>query len=180
MSYQWAPRTSYDRPPLPHLLHNRGISLATAKNTHTPNPNPQQSAQIAHRALQSALIRLTDPPVQTASQACLLSPVPINGNGAARISTLAQKKSKALINKPGSAGRIPLPKTRLQANSKDTVYATDSVSVISKNKSNSSRAGSKRDQNGDPTRTKDIPYCKLNSTEQDLRAIQSLNRSFMA
>jgi hypothetical protein len=119
----------------------------------------------------------------------------MNGNGVPRISTPPQGKSEPSINTPGSAGRPSSPKTTPQANGKGTsaaqvipsisslVHATDSVSVISDNKSNSSRAGSKsprRDENGDPKRTKDIPHDKLNSTEQDLRAIQSLNRSFMA
>ena len=56
------------------------------------------------------------------------------------------------------------------------VHATDSVSVMSDNKSNSSRPGSKSPK--DESRPKDIPHDKLTTRIEDRRAISVLDRKF--
>jgi hypothetical protein len=173
------------------------MSTATAQNTmphYAPNPSPrvaqarlvaeqqahaEQQAQIAQRALQSAapildprLIGQNLPPVQV--------------NGALRAST-PPGKPQDQANTPGSNGRAspngtPNGNSTSQAQSipsiSSLVHATDSVSVMSDNKSNSSRAGSKSPKE-DNQRPKDIPHEKLNIIGEDQRAIRVLDRKFM-
>jgi Gti1/Pac2 family transcription factor len=58
------------------------------------------------------------------------------------------------------------------------VHATDSVSVMSDNKSNSSRAGSKSPNDNGDQRPQDIPHEKLNIRVEDQRAIRVLDQKF--
>jgi len=185
-------------PPPPPPPQHRGMSTATAQNImphYAPNPSPrvaqarlvaeqqahaEQQAQIAQRALQSA--PMLDPRL-TAPQS--LPPVQVNGSP--RISTPPQNKTQEQENTPSSTGRAspsgtPKANGTSQAQSipsiSSLVHATDSVSVMSDNKSNSSRAGSKSPKE-DNQRPKDIPHEKLNIIGEDQRAIRVLDRKFM-
>jgi hypothetical protein len=202
-------------PPPPPAPQHRGMSNATAQNlvpVYAPNPSPrvaqgrlvaEQSAQIAQRALQSAPMldpRLATsppslPPVQMSGPQHTTLP-PVQMNGIPRTSTPPQTTSQSQINTPTSVGRPLSPKVTPQATSKTSqaqvipsisslVHATDSVSVIEDNKSNSSRQGSKspkaseaKVESGDNQQPKDIPHEKLNNMATDVRAIRSLDRSF--
>lgn len=191
-------------PPPPPLSHPRGMSNATAQNimpVYAPNPSPrvaqgrlvaEQSAQIAQRALQSAPMvvdpRLSGPPslppVQTEHQQRSLPPVQMSVP-VPRMTTPPQVKSEVAMVTPGSGGGAPSPKTAPASSQAQVipsisslVHATDSVCVMSDNKSNSSRQGSKSPKT-EAKRTTDIPHEKLNNSAQDARAIQSLNRTFM-
>ncbi|RDL33911.1 uncharacterized protein BP5553_08279 [Venustampulla echinocandica] len=199
-------QTAYDRPPppmpessLPPPPQHRGMGTptTTAQNTlpvYAPNPSPrvaqarlvaEQQAQIAQGALQAA--RMIDPRI-TGEQVQL---PPVQVNGAPRASTPPQPQSTSQSNTPSSIhGRPPsprdtTPKTRVISQAQtipsisSLVHATDSVSVMSDNKSNSSRAGSKSPREaGDSQRPKDIPHDKLNIIGEDKRAIRVLDRKF--
>lgn len=141
------------------------------------------------------------PQVQTnGPQHNTLPPVQLNGqmNGIQRTATPPQNTSQPQISTPTSSGRAPSPKGTPQTNGKTSqaqvipsisslVHATDSVCVIEDNKSNSSRQGSKSPiageakpaESGDNQQPKDIPHEKLNNMATDVRAIRSLDRSFM-
>jgi hypothetical protein len=174
------------------------MSTATAAQqglypVYAPNPSPrvaqarlvaEQQAQIAQRALQSQDV--LDPRL-TASQPPTLPPVQLNGTP--RTSTPPQNGSQSQQNTP-SPGRAPSPKSTPTAGGtsqaqtipsiSSLVHATDSVSVMSDNKSNSSRAGSKSPkENGDNQRPRDIPHDKLNIVGEDQRAIRVLDKKFM-
>lgn len=193
-------------PSLPPPQH-RPMSTATAQNTlpqnimqmYAPNRSPRadhaaivaqqqaQHAQIAQGALQAA--RMIDPRI-----AGELPPVQINGNGGPRQSTPPQTKSNSQANTPTSMNGQQSPKSgspklngtngisTSQAQSipsiSHLVHATDSVSVMSDNKSNSSRAGSKSPPREGEQKPKDIPHDKLNIIGEDKRAIRVLDRKF--
>jgi Gti1/Pac2 family transcription factor len=171
------------------------MSTATAINTmpsYAPNPSPrvaqarlvaEQQAQIAQRAL-SAGAPLIDPRI-TGEQ----SLPPVQMNGTQRTSTPPQNNPNpnSRTNTPTSANDSPkdiTPKMNgtSQAQSipsiSSLVHATDSVSVMSDNKSNSSRAGSKSPKEKDNQKPKDIPHDKLNIVGEDKRAIRVLDRKF--
>ncbi|PMD19314.1 hypothetical protein NA56DRAFT_575672 [Hyaloscypha hepaticicola] len=182
-------------PPPPPPPQHRGMSTATAHNTmphYAPNPSPrvaqaqlvaeqqaraEQQAQIAQRALQNTGPVL-DPRLQS------LPPVQVNGNP--RTSTPPPgARPQEQVNTPTSTGRASpngTPNGNSQAQSipsiSSLVHATDSVSVMSDNRSNSSRAGSKSPKE-DNQRPKDIPHEKLNIIGEDQRAIRVLDRKFM-
>ncbi|KAH6677112.1 Gti1/Pac2 family-domain-containing protein [Halenospora varia] len=199
------PQTQFDRPPPPmsdtslpppppqHL--SRPMSTATQHNlgmpVYAPNPSPrvEQARLVAEQAKMTAQQALRVAPIidprlaeQAASQ---LPPVQINGQ---RQSTPPQTKSNSQANTPTSQGRPPsprdvTPKTNgaSQAQSIPSisalVHATDSVSVMSDNKSNSSRAGSRSPREGEQ-KPKDIPHDKLNNLHEDKRVIGVLDRKF--
>jgi hypothetical protein len=173
------------------------MSSATAAQqglmpVYAPNPSPrvaqgrlvaeQQAAQMAQRALQSAPVidpRITNPPTS-------LPPVQING--AARTSTPPhQTQNNSQNNTPSSIPRPASPKengaTSSQAQSipsiSSLVHAENSVSVMSDNKSNSSRTGSKSPKENGEQKPKDIPHEKLNIIGEDQRAIRVLDRKFV-
>ncbi|KAE8448699.1 hypothetical protein EG329_008914 [Mollisiaceae sp. DMI_Dod_QoI] len=202
-------QTAFDRPPPPMTdsslpppppppPQHRGMSTATAAQqglipVYAPNPSPrvaqarlvaEQQAQIAQRALQSAPV--LDPRL-TAPQPSTLPPVQYSGTP--RTSTPPQNGSQSQANTP-SPGRAPSPKDTPKSSGtsqaqtipsiSSLVHATDSVSVMSDNKSNSSRAGSKSPrENGDNQRPRDIPHEKLNIVGEDQRAIRVLDKKFM-
>ncbi|TVY86050.1 cAMP-independent regulatory protein [Lachnellula willkommii] len=197
-------QTVYDRPPPPMSDSSlppppppghRGMSTATAINTmpsYQPNPSPrvasarlvaEQQAQIAQRAL-SAGAPLIDPRIIGEQQ---LSQTQMNA--AQRTSTPPQNGHNiSRTNTPTSSGDSPRDTTpklngTTQAQSipsiSSLVHATDSVSVMTDNKSNSSRAGSKSPkEGGDNQKPKDIPHDKLNIIGEDKRAIRVLDRKF--
>ncbi|CAG8957806.1 hypothetical protein HYFRA_00000145 [Hymenoscyphus fraxineus] len=193
-------------PSLPHPTQHRPMSTATAQNTlpqnlipmyapsRSPRADPAAMAaqqQIAQGALQA--VRMIDPRITVD-----LPPVQLNGNGngPARTSTPPHTKPASQVNTPTSMGdRSPKsagsPKVNgtnglstSQAQSipsiSHLVHATDSPSVLSDNKSNSSRAGSKSPprEGGDNQKPKDIPHDKLNIIGEDQRAIRVLDRKF--
>ncbi|KAG0647071.1 cAMP-independent regulatory pac2 [Hyphodiscus hymeniophilus] len=190
------PLSDSSLPPPPPPPQSRGMSSATAAQqglmpVYAPNPSPRvaqgqavaerQAAQMAQRALQSAPMvdpRLTNP-VPTS-----LPPVQVNGTQRASTPPL-QSQSNSQNNTPSSAPRPSSPKENgnSQAQSipsiSSLVHATDSVSVMSDNKSNSSRAGSKSPRENGEQRPKDIPHEKLNIIGEDQRAIRVLDRKFV-
>jgi hypothetical protein len=173
------------------------MSSATAAQqgmmpVYAPNPSPRvaqarlvaEQQALAQRAL-SAGAPMLDPRL-TGEQPAPLPPVQ---NGGQRVSTPPQTKSNSQANTPTSSGRPASPKDGTpkmngtsQAQSipsiSSLVHATDSVSVMSDNKSNSSRAGSKSPKGGDDQKPKDIPHDKLNIIGEDKRAIRVLDRKF--
>ena len=186
-------------PPPPPPPQHRGMSTATAQNImphYAPNPSPrvaqarlvaeqqahaEQQAQIAQRALQSAAPPMLDPRLTSQN----LPPVQVNGTP--RTSTPPGTKPQDQANTPSSNGRAspngtPNGNSTSQAQSipsiSSLVHATDSVSVMPDNRSNSSRAGS-RSPKEDNQRPKDIPHEKLNILGEDQRAIRVLDRKFM-
>jgi hypothetical protein len=158
---------------------------------YAPHPSPrvaqarllaeQQAAQMAQRALQSAPI--IDPRIMNPA------PVPGNGNSSTpRALTPPQPtQGNSPNHTPASAPRPASPKENggSQAQSipsiSSLVHATDSVSVMSDNKSNSnsSRAGSRSPKENAEQRPKDIPHEKLNIIGEDQRAIRVLDRKFV-
>jgi hypothetical protein len=187
------------------------MSTATAQNLmpiYAPNPSSRvaqsrdivEQAQVAQRALQSGAPmldpRLMNPlnPIQQQSSQHL-PPVQLSAiQTPQRTTTPPQPTSVPQVGTPTSANRPASPKDvspktngPSQAQSipsiSHLVHATDSVSVISDNKSNSSRAGSKSPprengmSNGEQ-KPKDIPHEKLNILGEDQRAIRVLDRKF--
>jgi hypothetical protein len=160
------------------------MSTATMQNTmpmYQPNPSPRveqaraiaEQQAIAARALQNTQLAV-DPALQA----------PINPP---RTSTPPQgagpQTSTSQSNTPQSAGRekdtvISTSQAQSIPSISHLVHATDSVSVMSDNKSNSSRAGSKSPKDKDESRPKDIPHEKLNIRVEDRRAISVLDRKF--
>ncbi|KAK2626219.1 hypothetical protein QTJ16_004481 [Diplocarpon rosae] len=207
-------QTSFDRPPpalsdasLPPPPSSRGMSTATAANlmpSYVANPSPrvaqarlvaEQQAQIAQRALQAPQIldpRLTTPislpPVQ----------IPRTVTPPQTTQTPVQPQPHARLRSPSPNARPETPKTNGAAPAQSIpsisslVHATDSVCVMSDNKSNSngkvtvqvnsnggsSRHGSNSPQAGGPN---DIPHDKLNigGVGEDQRAIRVLDKKFM-
>jgi hypothetical protein len=173
------------------------MSNATAQNimpVYAPNPSPrvaqatlvaerEAQAQIAQRALQSA--PMLDPRLTATPQ----SFPPVQINGTQRATPPPQNGSQSQANTPTSAGRPASPQDTPKMNGTTQaqsipsisilVHATDSVSVMSDNKSNSSRAGSKSPKENSEQRPKDIPHEKLNILGEDQRAIRVLDRKFM-
>ncbi|KAL3419692.1 Gti1/Pac2 family protein [Phlyctema vagabunda] len=195
--------SSFDRPPpplsdssLPPPPHPRGMSNATAANLPSYAASPsarveqarslaEQQAQMAQRALQSPSI--IDPRL-TGQNSTTLPPVQITP----RTSTPPQNTAGSRATTPRSATPSkPESQTTPKANAATSqaqtipsisslVHSTDSVSVQSDNKSNSSRAGSKSPkEGGDNSRPKDIPHEKLNNLGEDQRAIRVLDRKFV-
>jgi hypothetical protein len=165
---------------MPHYAPNPSPRVAQARLVAEQQQHAEQQAQIAQRALQSA--PMLDPRL-TAPQS--LPPVQVNGTP--RTSTPPQNKPQEQESTPTSTGRAspsgtPKANGTSQAQSipsiSSLVHATDSVSVMSDNKSNSSRAGSKSPKE-DNQRPKDIPHEKLNIIGEDQRAIRVLDRKFM-
>lgn len=159
---------------------------------YAPNPSPrvaqgrlvaeQQAAQMAQRALQSA--PMIDPRITNTST----SLPPVQVNGAPRTSTPPhQTQSSSQNNTPSSAPRPASPKENGTASSQaqsipsisSLVHAENSVSVMSDNKSNSSRTGSKSPKENGEQKPKDIPHEKLNIIGEDQRAIRVLDRKFV-
>ncbi|PSS08950.1 hypothetical protein M430DRAFT_53531 [Amorphotheca resinae ATCC 22711] len=184
------PLSDSSLPPPPPPSQHRGVSNATLQNTmpaYQPNPSPRiaqarimaEQQAIAQRALQSASMadpRLALPPTS-------LPPV----NGMTRSSTPPHNHVNGQANTPQSPGRGPSPNgtpkpttNTSQAQSipsiSHLVHATDSVSVMSDNKSNSSRAGSRSPRENGEQRPKDIPHEKLNIRVEDQRAIRVLDK----
>jgi hypothetical protein len=123
------------------------------------------------------------------------------------ISTPPPTHSQPQASTPSSASkRLSSEGARQNPSISALVHATDSISVISDNKSNSSRAGSRSpknegkdlnenegnavhgEKNGvgaegergvDGSRPKDIPHDKLNILGEDQRAIRVLDRKFV-
>jgi hypothetical protein len=174
------------------------MSSATAAQqglmpVYAPNPSPrvaqsqlvaeQQAAQMAQRALQSA--PMIDPRITNPTPTSL---PPVQVNGTTRTSTPpGQAQSNSQIHTPSSAPRSSSPKENGTASSQaqsipsisSLVHAENSVSVMSDNKSNSSRAGSKSPKENGEQRPKDIPHEKLNIIGEDQRAIRVLDRKFV-
>lgn len=170
----------------------RGMSTATAANlmpNYQPNISPRlaqarmiaEQAQIAQRALQSAPAldpRLTAP----------ISLPPVQVKEPQRAITPPQTTSQSQTNTPSPGARSSSPKDASKTNGSlpaqsipsisHLVHATDSVSVMSDNKSNSSRTGSKSPPR-EKDRPKDIPHDKLNIGGEDMRAIRVLDKKFM-
>jgi Gti1/Pac2 family transcription factor len=193
--------TSLPPPPPPPQQH-RGLSNPALHNTmpaYQPNPSPrieqsrviaeQQMSQqrmaqqqaIAQRALQSTL--MVDPRISQAPTS--LPPV----NGMPRTSTPPQHFNNSQSGTPQSNGRPVSPNDLPKSNTMPSqaqsipsishlVHATDSVSVMSDNKSNSSRAGSKSPKDNVDQRPQDIPHEKLNTRVEDQRAIRVLDQKF--
>jgi hypothetical protein len=174
------------------------MSSATAAQqgimpVYAPNPSPrvaqarqvaeQQAAQMAQRALQSA--PMIDPRITNLTPTTL-PPVQVNGTARA-ITPPQQGQSNSQNNTPSAAPRPVSPKENGNGTSQaqsipsisSLVHATDSVSVMSDNKSNSSRAGSKSPRENGEQRPKDIPHEKLNIIGEDQRAIRVLDRKFV-
>ncbi len=162
---------------MPHYAPNPSPRVAQAQLVAEQQARAEQQAQIAQRALQNAGPVL-DPRLQS------LPPVQVNGNP--RTSTPPPgARPQESANTPTSTGRASpngTPNGNSQAQSipsiSSLVHATDSVSVMSDHKSNSSRAGSKSPKE-DNQRPKDIPHEKLNIIGEDQRAIRVLDRKFM-
>ncbi|KAG9235312.1 Gti1/Pac2 family-domain-containing protein [Amylocarpus encephaloides] len=206
--------TAFDRPPHisdpslpPPQLRGIGMSSATAAQPqvhpqYARNPSPgmsqvvlvAQQAQIAQGALQAA--RMIDPRL-TGEQP--LPPVQIHGE--ARPSTPPQAKSTSPAHTPNSTHARPVsressPKVSGASGVNGTsqaqiipsisalVHSTNSVSVMSDNKSNSSRSGSKSprqeaaSREAEVEKPKDIPHGKLNILGEDQRAKRVLDRKF--
>jgi len=204
------PQSAFDRPPPslsdsslpppPPPPQTRGMSTATAANlmpSFAPNPSPriaqarlitEQEAQLAQRALQ--MPSMLEPRLAAAQ----ISLPPVQVNEPPRISTppqnTSQPKAQSQPSTPTGA-RSSSPKDTPKANGSsqaqsipsisDLVHATDSVSVISDNKSNSSRTGSKspKASHCDNQRPTDIPREKLSIVGEDQRAIRVLDKKFM-
>jgi hypothetical protein len=189
------------RPPPPSLP--RGMSTATAANTiphYAPNPNPRieqtriiaDQQAVAQRALQASLqnLPMVDPRL-TAPPSTTLAPVQLNGT--ARTTTPPLNPTVSQANTPNSVNGSPRQNgvtSQPQASQAQSipsisslVHATDSVSVMSDNKSNSSRAGSRspKAESGDKDkeRPRDIPHEKLHIGGEDQRAIRVLDRKFV-
>ncbi|CZT10662.1 hypothetical protein WAI453_012597 [Rhynchosporium graminicola] len=206
MSHQ---QSMYDRPPPPHSDPSlpphphvsRGMSTATAANlipSYAPNPSPrlaqarliaEQQAQMAQRALQSP--SMLDPRLSAP-----ISLPPVQVRSPPRTSTPPQLTPKTTLSNPSTPPRTgavsppykdkEAPKANGQAQSipsiVNLVHATNSVSVISDNKSNSSRTGSKSPKNVDGRVTAGIPHDKLafpGGGADDQRAIRLLDKKFM-
>jgi hypothetical protein len=173
------------------------MSTATAQNLmphyagNPPRVNQrallaQQQAQLAQGAMMAG--RMIDPRLGEPR----LPPVQINSPP--RQSTPPQTKSNSQATTPTSNGRPTSPRdaspkingaeSTSQAQSIPSisalVHATDSVSVMSDNKSNSSRNGSRspRETPREAEKPKDIPHDKLNIIGEDQRAIRVLDRKF--
>jgi hypothetical protein len=146
----------------------------------------QQQAQLAQGAM-LAVTRMIDPRLGEPR----LPPVQINSP--LRQSTPPQTKSNSQATTPTSNGRLLSPRGSPRPNGTEStsqaqsipsisalVHATDSVSVMSDNKSNSSRNGSKspRETPREVEKPKDIPHDKLNIIGEDQRAIRVLDRKF--
>jgi len=203
------PQSAFDRPPPslsdsslpppPPPPQSRGMSTATAANlmpSFAPNPSPriaqarlvtEQEAQLAQRALQ--VPSMLEPRLAAAQ----ISLPPIQVNEPPRTPTppqnTSQPKSQSQPSTPTGARSSPKDTPKADGSSQaqsipsisDLVHATDSVSVISKNKSNSSRTGSKstKASNGDNQRPTDIRRKKLSTVGEDQRAIRVLDKKFM-
>jgi hypothetical protein len=168
-------------PPPPPPVQHRGMSTATMQNTmpmYQPNPSPRveqaraiaEQQAIAARALQNTLA--VDPALQAPPSNPMRTSTPPG-----------PQTSTSQSNTPQSAGRekdpvIPISQAQSIPSISHLVHATDSVSVMSDNKSNSSRAGSKSPKDKDESRPKDIPHEKLNIRVEDRRAISVLDRKF--
>ncbi|KAL2063885.1 hypothetical protein VTL71DRAFT_4379 [Oculimacula yallundae] len=202
MSHQ---QSVYDRPPPPLSdpsipppppVSSRGMSTATAANlmpSYAPNPSPrvaqarlvaEQQAQLAQRALQTP--SMLDPRLSAP-----ISLPPVQVHSPPRTTTPPQITPKSNTSQPSTpprtGGASPTSKETPKANGQaqsipsisHLVHATDSVSVISDNKSNSSRTGSKSPKGASGQRTSDIPHDKLNIGGEDQRAIRVLDKKFM-
>jgi hypothetical protein len=191
----------YDRPlppladsslPPPPLQQHRGAHPNTMP-PYQPNVSPRiedpramaeqqriaQQQAIAQRALQST--PMMDP---RSHQPTSLPPV----NGLRRTPP-PQHLGNSQSSTPQSSGQpvspndlsrpIPAPSQAQSIPSiSHLVHATDSVSVISDNKSNSSRPGSRSPRENGDQRPKDIPHEKLNTRVEDQRAIRVLDQKF--
>lgn len=183
----------------------RGMSSATAAQilpNYAPNPSPraaqarqmaeqQAVAAVAQRALQASLqslqsVPVIDPRLQSQPPPNL-PPVQLNAPPRA-VTPPTQSTSQA--NTPKSTGQPGSPKDTPKTNGNTSqaqsipsisslVHATDSVSVMSDNKSNSSRAGSKSPKGDPEQRPRDVPHEKLNIVGEDQRAIRVLDRKFV-
>jgi hypothetical protein len=183
------------------------MSTVTAANSiqhYAANPSPRieqsrliaEQQAVAQRALQASMqnLPMVDPRL-TAPPPTTLAPVQLNGT--ARTTTPPLHAPASQANESSSAhgsprqyGATSQPQTS-QAQSipsiSSLVHATDSVSVMSDNKSNSSRAGSGSpkvdmnagDQDKDKERPRDIPHEKLHIGGEDQRAIRVLDRKFV-
>ncbi|KAI9049408.1 hypothetical protein LZ554_006442 [Drepanopeziza brunnea f. sp. 'monogermtubi'] len=202
--------------PPPPPTSSRGMSTATAANlalsmpSYPSNPSPRvpqttrliaEQAQIAQRALQSPPIidpRLSAPmaPISLPPVQVPLAPVQIQ---TPRTTTPPQvngtAQSRATTPSPATRPVSPKRETPKSASNSQAqsipsisslVHATDSVCVMSDNKSNSngnaSRHGSKspKSAGGEAQRsTADIPHDKLNIVGEDQRAIRVLDKKFL-
>ncbi|MAD86724.1 MAG: hypothetical protein CL912_27520 [Deltaproteobacteria bacterium] len=204
------PQSIYDRPPPPLSdsslppppppVSSRGMSTATAANlmpSYAPNPSPrvaqarlvaEQQAQLAQRALQNP--SLLDPRLSAPQISLPPVQVPETPRTSTPPQATAQPQSTSQPNtppgdRPASPKDTPKTNGTSQAQSipsiSHLVHATDSVSVMSDNKSNSSRTGSKSPKpvNSDNQRPTDIPHDKLNIGGEDQRAIRVLDKKFM-
>jgi hypothetical protein len=147
----------------------------------------QQQAQLAQGAM-LAVGRLIDPrlgeprlpPVQINSPPRQTTPPQTKSNSQAT----TPKSNKGPSTPKGGSPKINNAESSSQAQSIPSisalVHATDSVSVMSDNKSNSSRPGSKspRETPREVEKPKDIPHDKLNIIGEDQRAIRVLDRKF--
>lgn len=192
-------QTVYDRPPpplsdssLPPPPSGQHRGLNNQMPTYAPNPSPRvaqarlvaQQQALAQRALQAAPMldpRLTNSPPRSLP--------PPQSNGIARTTTPPMDQANSQVNTPQSNGRASPAKETPKSNGttqaqqipsiSSLVHATDSVSVMSDNKSNSSRAGSRSPkENGEKAKANDIPHDKLNIQGEDQRAISILDRKF--
>ncbi|KAG4028834.1 hypothetical protein MFRU_019g01200 [Monilinia fructicola] len=222
MSQGPPPPTIYDRPPPSHSnsslppppppsyqngappqMHPAYQPHTSPRDEHVARVQAEQQAQLAQRALQTGMI---DPRL---SQATPLPPVKMhtNGtNGVQRTTTPPRQTSISPAHTPKSPLDQPIisPNGTPNGNGKSEaqtipsisslVHASDSVSVMADNKSNSSnnsRAGSNSPRQNDLVEVKideekkasDIPHGKLSigisTGDEDARAIRVLDRKFM-
>ncbi|KAM3078332.1 Gluconate transport-inducing protein [Clarireedia jacksonii] len=201
------PSNSSLPPPPPHMM-NGGPQQAHPPYQSNPSPRleqarvvAEQQAQMAQRALQNNLIdpRITGqlPPVPPVA--------PVNGtqtNGVPRTATPPRQTSASPHHTPKSNQQPTSPakdqgspttngngpatsQAQTIPSISSLVHASDSVSVMADNKSNSSnnsRAGSsspKEKRADDDQKATDIPHEKLNIGGEDQRAIRVLDRKFM-
>lgn len=177
-------------PPPPAPQQHRGLNTMP---TYPPNPSPRvdqsramadqqrvaQQQAIAQRALQSA--RMVDP--RTPNPPTSLPPVnglrtsPPQHHINSQSSTPQSGGRPASPNDPSKPSHAPSQAQSIPSIS-HLVHATDSVSVISDNKSNSSRPGSRSPRESADQRPKDIPHEKLNTRVEDQRAIRVLDQKF--
>ncbi|PQE19232.1 hypothetical protein CJF30_00007578 [Rutstroemia sp. NJR-2017a BBW] len=205
------PPSAYDRapppypnsslpPPPPHMINGGPQPIHTPYQT---NPSPrleqarivaEQQAQMAQRAMQNNLI---DPRI-TGQSPTVPPAAPVNG--VSRTATPPRQTSTSPHHTPKSNKEATSPgrdhgspsmnggatsQAQIIPSISSLVHASNSVSVIADNKSNSSnnsRAGSsspKEKRADDDQKATDIPHEKLNIGGEDQRAIRVLDRKFM-
>lgn len=156
---------------MPPYQQNRSPRLEQPRAMAEQQRMAQQQA-IAQRALQSASTGDHCAPHQHAGP---LPPV----NGLRRTTTPPQQLNGHPVSPNDHSRPIPVPSQAQSIPSiSHLVHATDSVSVISDNKSNSSRPGSRSPRETGDQRAKDIPHEKLNTRVEDQRAIRVLDQKF--